>query len=389
MIRKFQPAVLRWARERAGLNEGTLARKVLGKNGQAERVQEWERTGEIHYAQAVKLAEKTRTPLGQLFLSSPPKEKLPIKDFRTVGSHEVIRPSVDLLEVIYQCQRQQDWYRQYLIENGSDPLSWIGKYTTKNKVSEVAKDIINTLAIGPQISNEATNWEDNQSRHVTALEEAGILVMRSSLVGSATNRKLRVSEFRGFALVDEYAPLIFVNTSDAKAAQIFSVVHEVAHLWVGESGVFNLENTYPSGAVVEKFCNQVAAEVLVPSDHLLGRWLDGAEPSLEIKRLARIYKVSTLVLARRAHDLGFLSDGEFKTYYLEQLQRYEVKKTEKGKVSFYTVLKSRNGNNFCNALIASTLGGRTPYLKAFGLLGVSNTNTFLKFAKSKFSHLAP
>src|SRR6266404_2728043 len=124
MITTFKPALLKWARLRAGLDHEAVAKKVLGKKGNADQVQEWEETGKLTFHNAEILAQKTYTPFGYLFLDDPPKEELPIKDFRTMGGGDIRQPSPAMLDVIYQCQRRQDWYRQYLISQGAELLDF-------------------------------------------------------------------------------------------------------------------------------------------------------------------------------------------------------------------------------------------------------------------------
>ena len=116
----MQPGVLQWARERARVSRDELARKMQVK---VDRVVEWEETGNISVAQADRLAERTHTPLGLLYLSKPPEDNLPIPDFRTRNTEAPpLRPSLDLLETVYGMQRRQDWMREELIRKGTDPL---------------------------------------------------------------------------------------------------------------------------------------------------------------------------------------------------------------------------------------------------------------------------
>ena len=388
--------LLRWARERAGMDEETLARKIFGKHAaDPERVKEWERTGEVTYSRAEKIAEKTHTPFGFLFLDEPPEEKLPIQDFRTVGTTHLKRPSPDLLDVIYECQRRQAWFREYLVKNGKAPLEWLGKHTVQTPIETTAHAIRTRIKIGAGLSTTIHSWRDNLTTHFEAAEESGILVMRNGVVGNNGSRALDVAEFRGFALYDEYAPLVFINTRDAKAAQLFTLVHEIAHIFLGVSALSNTLRTYSDGAAIETYCNQVAAEVLVPKEALIQRWraVYNDDPFLKIRRLAGEFKVSTLVLARRSKDAGFITNKDFEAFYEDEIVAYlkidRPKKAEGEESSgnFHNTLRARAGSRFCNALIANTLAGTTAYTQAFRLLGIKGTDAFHNFAKAKFAHL--
>ncbi len=253
----LQPHVLRWARERAGLSVRELAEKMKAK---LETVRGWEEAGQLSFAQAEKLAKVTHTPFGYLYLETPPEEKLPVPDFRTVAGKEVLRPSPELLDVLGDALRRQDWFRDYLITNGEEPLFFVGSVTVQNDRDQVARNIRNTIHLDTEVRKSARTWEEALRLQVEAIEESGVLVMRSGIVGNNTHRQLSVDEFRGFALSDAYAPLIFVNSRDAKGAQIFTLAHELVHVWLGVSGVSNLQATYAPNHQIERFCNQVAAE---------------------------------------------------------------------------------------------------------------------------------
>ena len=132
------PQVLRWARERASLSVRELAEKIGAK---PEQVREWEQTGQLSFSRAEKLARVTHTPFGYLYLETPPEEKLPIPDFRTVAGKDVLRPSPDLLDVLSDALRRQDWFRDYLVAYGEEPLSFVGSVKLDQSPDEVAARI--------------------------------------------------------------------------------------------------------------------------------------------------------------------------------------------------------------------------------------------------------
>ena len=308
----LQPQVLQWARVRAGYTSEELARKV---GAGAERVVEWERSGKISMAQAERLAHHTHTPLGYLYLSEPPDDRLPIPDFRTMKDQPLQRPSPGLLETVQAMQIRQAWMREELITDGMDALDFVGKFSNEDRDGEIVRAIREALNLENDWAVKQTSWENALRFLRDCIEKARILVVINGVVGNNTHRKLDPGEFRGFALVDEYAPLIFVNGADYRSAQMFTLVHELAHIFVGANGVSNFDKFQPPSESTERLCNLVAAEFLVPSDELRNIWGHVAEDDQTYLAIARHFKVSTLVAARRAFDLGLIDRKEFFDFY--------------------------------------------------------------------------
>lgn len=373
----LQPACLRWARERAKQSLPELAKKLGVKE---EKVVAWEQSGEISMALAEKLANSTRTPLGYLFLPEPLTEELPISDFRTVNTQDISSPTADLLEVVDDALLRQDWYREYILSNNGDSLPFVGSLKASSDIVEAAKSIRDVVGWGAKLREQSSSSEDVLSRHIDAVEQAGILVMRSSIVGNNTSRHLSVSEFRGFALSNEYAPLIFINGQDAKVAQMFTLAHELVHIWLGVSGVTNLNQTYPSEISNERFCNGVAAELLVPLEELRTIWPMTETSSNRFAQTARYFRVSSLVILRRLRDAGELSKEEFERRYTDELVQFKLKTSTVGGGDFYRALYARLGKRFVSALVESTLEGGTSYRDAFQLLGVNKAETVRELA---------
>ncbi len=375
----LQPAVLQWARDRAGLSKAELAEKLGLKE---DKIAAWERSGEITLARAEKLANVTHTPFGYLFLAEPLVEQLPIRDFRTVQTQEILKPSVDLLDVVNDALQKQDWYRDYLVAMDVEPITFVGSLKVSKDIHETAESIRRTVAWSADLSTRASSWESALSQHIDAVEDAGILVMRSGIVGNNTHRPLSVSEFRGFALSDKYAPLIFINGKDAKAAQIFTLAHELVHIGLGLSGVSNLYRTYSPDTDVEYFCNAVAAELLVPAAELKALLADVEYSGDKIAYVARHFKVSSLVSLRRLRDTGFLPNDEFERRYTDELTQIRQRSSDQsGGGDFYVTLRARVGERFLSALVGNTLEGGTTYREAFQLLGVSKAEMIRKLAE--------
>lgn len=374
----LQPRCLQWARERAGLAISDLADKLRVRE---DKIFAWEQTGEITLAMAEKLANKTYTPFGYLFLPEPPVETLPIPDFRTVGTEYTPQLSPDLLDTVYDALRRQEWYKNYLISIGEDKLPYVGSFDVSNTIADAAEKIRSIISWDSESRAKQSTWEAALTQQIRLVEDAGILVMRSGIVANNTHRKLSVSEFRGFALTDEYAPVIFINSKDAKAAQIFTLAHELVHIWLGVSGVSNLNQTRPTAHTVEYFCNSVAAELLVPLRDLQAQWTGVHDHYDRISHLTRHFKVSSLVILRRLHDAGYISDEAFNRLYADELAQISIKHQDSSGGDFYITLRARLGDRFVSALVQSTLEGSTLYRDAFRLLGVAKTDTLHELAK--------
>jgi Zn-dependent peptidase ImmA (M78 family) len=213
-------------------------------------------------------------------------------------------------------------------------------------------------------------------------EELGILVMVNGVVGSNTSRKLDGDEFRGFALVDPYAPVVFVNGAAPRAAQLFTLVHELAHLWLGESALSDADLVTPPTEPVERWCDRVAAELLVPASDLNERYDPKAELSDELERLARVYKASTLVVARRLFDAGRVERDEYVTVFGDELERLaSAAAGRSGGGNFYNTQPVRVSKRFARALLASTLQGQTGQGEAFRMLGFKKASTLNELAR--------
>lgn len=367
--------MLRWARERASLTPAELAKRV---GLVARRVEEWERTGELTFEHLERVAEKTHAPVGFFFLPEPPSDELPISDFRRVSEGAVQAASPELLDTIRQCQLRQAWFRDFLLADGAEPLTWVGSATLDTGITRVAAEIRAALEL--ERHPLGANWAGAVSSLYARAETIGVLVMRNSVVGNNTHRKLRVEEFRGFALSDPYAPVLFINAADSKAAQMFTLVHELCHLWLGQSAVSDVD---PSTTVaVERFCNAVAAETLAPADEFREAW-DARVPMPDLlARLSGLFKVSTLVVLIRAREAGLLDAGQFEaTYNTERERVLALDSARGGGGDFYNTQNARLGTRLPAAVISSALEGRTPYTEAFRLLGFKKAATFDEYAR--------
>ena len=368
-----RPQLLRWARERAGLPVAELLQRF-------PKYLQWE-SGETRptYNQLRNFAKATHTALGFLLLAEPPNEPFPIPDFRTAGTKPLARPSVNLRDVVYLCERRQEWFREYALAEGLEPVPLVGSASLDQSIETTAARTRTSLAV--DLADRATmpTWTEALSQFRKNLEAQGVLVMVSGIVGNNTHRPLDPREFRGFALVDEFAPLVFVNGADTKAAQMFTLAHELAHVCLGRSALSNTEPSSTPFNDVEAWCNKFAAELLVPIAILREEYRIEAQLRDELNRLARRFKVSTLVILRRIFDLGHLEKDRFQTAYEEELARLKRHLPSSGG-NFYATQTSRVGERFARALVTSTLEGQTLYRDAFRLLGFKRASTFEKLA---------
>jgi Zn-dependent peptidase ImmA (M78 family)/transcriptional regulator with XRE-family HTH domain len=367
----IKPELLRWARERVGLTLSSQRKKF-------PHLAEWEQ-GEAMptLKQLEAIAKAFFVPVGYLFLPNPPQEQIPIPDLRTVGGGPLGHPSPDLLDMLYLCQRRQAWYREYARSVGESPYAFAGSVSVGADAEKTAEKMRNALGFDLEARRSCPTWTDALRQFIGQVDDVGILVMCSSVVGNNNKRKLDTEEFRGFAIADDYAPLIFINGSDTKAAQMFTLAHELAHIWAGESALSDTGPESQPSQRVEVWCNRVAAELLVPLK-VLKQELPKTDPISDVQRLARRFKVSTLVILRRIFDAGRISREEFQELYQEESKRLRaIAKSSGG--DFYLTQAARVSKRFARALIANTLEGQTLFRDAFALLGIKKEKTFRDF----------
>ena len=342
-----------------------------------EQIDSWERGGtRPPFGKAQLLANRLRIPFGYLFLSDIPAETTPLPDLRTLDGAAVPKPSPDFLDLLNEVIVKQQWYREYLEQTERPAPEFVGHFSTQDDVGLVAADMRMTLSVNEQLRRASANWSDFLRRLVHNCEAAGILVMRSGIVAGNTRRKLSVDEFRGFAMSDEVAPLVFINARDSKAAQIFTLAHEVAHIWIGRSGISNPDpasvNSHDTNRI-EQFCNSVAAELLVPAESFLNTWRDLSANPERPQKLAARYRVSTMVVLRRALELNQITPAEFIRSVQAERKRQrdrDAQHQDESGGNFYTTLPARNSPRFTDAVLGALKNERVAHLEAAKLLGI-------------------
>ena len=376
----IQHDILKWAIERAQISIEVLSQKLSVK---ADKIEKW-LNGEAKptFRQAQNLAEKLRIPFGYLFLSEPPREELPIPDFRTIRNEPTYHISPYLTELIFDLDRKQHWYREYMVDNGYEPLPFVGSVSASVPVTILAQEIKETISWHNAFEKSRTK-EDFIYEISRNVEDIGIMVMRSSYAGSATQHTIRVEELRGLAIADSYAPLIFLNSADSRSAQVFTLAHELVHIWIGESGISDLDFLSRYEEQIEKYCNSVAAEMLVPEEELKKLWDSHKQIIENCKNIAARYYVSDFVVLKRAYDLRYIDYNVYKKQYdflMEEWKKVKEQQKSNGG-NYYNTKPAKESKRFSTAVVEATLEGRLFYRDAMELLNIKSTKTFESYAK--------
>jgi len=263
--------------------------------------------------------------------------------FRTNNSVQK-QVSINVYDTILLLQQRQDWLRDYLKENEFEELDFVGKYNSKSEVKTIVNDIRQVLELPENWAAGFRTWDDALGNLVQAIEDKGIIAVFNGVVENNTSRKIQVDECRGFVLVDKAAPFMFINNADSKAAQMFTIVHELAHIWTGKSAGFDFQKLEPANDENEILCDRVAAEFLVPETAFTQIWNTG----VGIKGTTRYFKVSEIVIARRALDTGKISK-KILCFYDEYIHRESEKKAAQGSGGdFYATTRKRFKYRFRN-----------------------------------------
>jgi Zn-dependent peptidase ImmA (M78 family) len=379
-VARINGGIITWALKRLGANLESLATPKVSP----ATIEAWVNGEQFpSEGQAEDLADRLGIAYAMLYMPEvPPDEPINTPDLRTIDGSRLSSPSLNLLKVLDTTRARQEWYREELKSISAPTLDFIGKFSHHDSPKVIARDMRNRLLGHSFKPAEFENFDDFLSNLTTNAEQSGILIMRSALVGHATTRVLDVTEFRGFVLIDTLAPIIFINDNDAKAAQIFTFAHELAHIWIGASGISDRrpdtkgDSTNPT----EIMCDRIAAEFLVPETEFLEFWSKGGDLDNRMWSTSRHFRVSTLVILRRAKDFNLISPTAFFAKVDEQYERYKVreiekreaeKKREKKGGNFWASFDLRNSAKFNSAVVNSVREQKTTYAEAGSLFGVT------------------
>lgn len=370
-----------WARQRAGLETGDLV-------GKFPKYREWE-SGKHRptMLEAADFAKAVHVPITYLYLPEPPDNELGIPDNRTedCGYRGQNMPSPDLVDTVHSCEWRQEWYRIKCTEKeGFRPLDFVGSATLGDTADDVAEAIRKWLRLDPIGFRQLRSVESAFSALLSKADAAGILVMVDGRVENYSRRMLDPQEFRGFALSDSLAPLIFINGRDAKTAQVFTLAHELAYIWLGESALSDVFPLKGKPNEAERWCYDVASELLVPREDLRSEFRKGNDLQAEISRLVRKYKVISLVIVRRLQKTRLIGRPQFdKALPLEQskfVDYYKTKPRGMGEGRFRTQLR-RVGRRFAKAVVRREATTKMPFREALQLLSLRNEEAFDSFAE--------
>jgi len=375
--------VFKWARESAKMTEEIAASKVAVS---IDKFKDWEDGEDFPtIRQAQTLAKAYRRPFALFFLPDVPTDFQPLQDFRKTGSKEL---STSSIFIIREIQQKQAWISEVNEDNNENRVPFIGRFSIKDNPVLVAKDILATLNINPlnyKSNNPIIEWIDKA-------ESNGIFISRTSFIHSRL--KLDSNEIQGFAIADDFAPFIFINSDDWNAPQLFTLVHELSHLWIAETGISNevepsIKNVGDYNPI-ELFCNEVAANALMPKefvDSLDSKAFDNAK---EVFINAKMIGVSSFALLVRALNLNIISLSTYKQLkhladieYNEFLKREEAKKIKQkekeksGGPNYFLLQLNRNSRLFTQTVLDAFRGGVIEPSMASNLLNVQ-VNKFPK-----------
>lgn len=373
---EINPSLIRWAVNRSGRGNDALA-------GKFPKLKSWQadEKAKLTFVELERLANETHTPMGFFFLKEPPHEDIPIPDFRTVKDRSVGEMSPDLIDTIHAMQLRQGWMQTYATEERWSRLEFVGSSAKSRDVKGTAEKIRECLQLQPFWASRLRTWDDAVSVLREKIESLRVLIVINGCVGNNTFRVLDPEEFRGFVISDRLAPLIFVNGHDSKSAQVFTMLHELAHLWVDRSGIFDSTELQPAQDATEIFCNETAAETLIPEQEIKSVWYDYEGRDTPFQDVAKLFKVSPVVAGRRLVDLDLVTKKTFFDFYkvyAANANRIEPKREPGG--SFYNNQNFRIGKRFMRTVGRAVDDGRITYTEAYKLTGLNNA-TFDEYLK--------
>lgn len=317
------PEVLKWAREKRIKLEIDYAAKKLGID--SERLQAWEDgTEQPTFAQLKKIAKLYKTHISIFYLPEPPTDFQPLTDYRVLPEHfaideeQIYRLNANIVEAFERREMLIELY-ELLEESPPDVPLNVDRHDNLRQTAQKITEFLEFNRTQLQHANDPYAalkfWKQ-------AVEAKGILVCQTSV---NTHLSVELETARGFCIAQRPFPVIVVNPKDSPYGRIFTLIHELVHIVLGESAIQNtdFEATPPSNLdPIEVFCNQVAAEVLVPEDELL-EIVNLEMFEEDLSGTSKFFHVSPEVIMRRLLTLGKISRHDYRTYRNRQLAKYK------------------------------------------------------------------
>lgn len=372
----IQPAIISWALSQT--SEEKLGTKLV------DNIKHWlDGTKSPTFNQIEDFSKKSHIPLGYFFLQTPPIEQISLLEYRTLDSIQLTNPSRNLIDTIHDMEAVQEWMVNYRKEWNYDTISIVGSLKGITDISVIADTIRKDLGLNIEWYKDCGNPSEAFNKVRGLLEECGIVVMMNGIVGKNTHRALDVNEFRAFAMVNEWAPLIFINGADSAGGRLFSLFHELVHLWIGENDLYN-DTKYSVNGIkpIEVTCNAVAGALMVPKTVFLEKWNNNTNDDIheKIKELARMFRCSSSVIARRALDNKKIDQNVYNMVIADAIEAYIQTKQEKSSGGdYYRVARSKLDGVFVRALCESVNSGRTSFTEAYRLTNTTS-KTFSEVA---------
>jgi Zn-dependent peptidase ImmA (M78 family) len=371
----INPTVLQWARLEAGLSLHEAATRAKVKPPRKkkdepaltaeDRLAAWEDGKDTpSLSQLKKIASAYRRPLLTFFLAKPPQKVVAMADFRTVGNRLFPTDSPEFSALRRRIILLHQELRALAEDAGNPKLPFIGSLSENTPVQQFVGTLRAALRVSVEEQRRIRN-EDAMFGYLRDLaHNMGIYVLLEGNVGNH-HSNIPAEEFRGIALADDLVPLVVVNPNDAKAAMVFTLMHELAHLWLGSSGVSNfnaLGNNGGDGSH-EKLCNSVAAEFLVPEVELRAKWkTPEGVLSHSVDAAAKYFKVSGAVIGRRLLDMNIIDDQEYGSilaFYKARWAKYkENQSQQEGAPGPAQMAKYRLGGKTIQTFIVAAREGR-------------------------------
>lgn len=382
-----KPAILLWVKQ-VLQNQQTLT-KTLPED--LRLLDDWlANKSEPTFAGIERLSKHTKIPFGLFFLEKPPQDEGEAVAYRTINSLSGGESSRELIDVVHHMQLVQDWMADNRRANGFERLSFVGSLKGTKDAAAVATAIRDMLVLPRDWYGSVPSGKGRVFQYLREhAEQANILVMQSRSVGPAGNRQLQLQEFRAFVLIDDYAPLIFINANDTANGKVFSLLHELAHIWMGQNNLLNAGCEAFLTNPMETLCNAVAAEIMLPDDIFQQQWKKEQVQKLEdikraVRNVARYFRSGEVPVLRRALDHGYISRATYQKMVHFIIKCYKENSTKQSKQSsggnYYATRASHWDARFLQALDASTRSGQTSYLDAYRLTKTTG-RTFSKLVE--------